>query len=200
MGHPLIEKAKEKSQKALSEYESKEFLKSFGIQVTSEILATSQKDALKAAKKIGYPVVLKACAADITHKTEKNLVHVRLRDDRDVEEAYREITQAAGKGIDGVLVQEYIKGARELIAGLTRDPQFGPCVMFGLGGIFTEVLEDVAFRVAPLEDYDAKEILDDIKAKKLLDPFRGEAAANREELGNILKAIGQIGMDYPDIA
>jgi len=200
MGHPLIEKAKEKGRKALSEYESKEFLKSFGVPVTSEILAGGEGEVVKAAEKIGYPVVLKACGADITHKTERSLVHVRMRDERDVKEAYREITAAAGKDIDGILVQEYIKGARELIVGLTRDPQFGPCVMFGLGGIFTEVLEDVSFRVAPMEDYDAREMIGEIKAKKILDPFRGEAAVNRDELGKILKTIGKIGLDFPEIA
>jgi acetyl-CoA synthetase (ADP-forming) len=93
-----------------------------------------------------------------------------------------------------------VKGARELIVGLTRDPQFGPCVMFGLGGIMTEILKDVAFRVAPLEDYDAADMLEEIKAKKILDPFRGEEKANREVLKKTLKAIGQIGLDFPEVA
>ena len=196
----MIAKALKQGQKALSEYESKEFLKSFGVPVTREILARDLKEAKKAAGQIGYPVVLKACAWALMHKTEKNLVRVGIRDEKELEQAFAEITGAAGKGIDGVLVAELVKGARELIVGLTRDPQFGPCVMFGLGGIMTEILKDVAFRVAPLEDYDAADMLEEIKAKKILDPFRGEEKANREVLKKALIAIGQIGLDFPEVA
>jgi len=93
-----------------------------------------------------------------------------------------------------------IKGERELVAGLTRDPQFGPCVMFGLGGIFTEVLKDVTFRVAPLERYDAYEMMDEIKAKKILDEFRGKPAVDREKLADILINLGRIGLEHEEVA
>ena len=92
-----------------------------------------------------------------------------------------------------------IKGDRELMVGLTRDAQFGPCVMFGLGGIFTEILEDVAFRVAPLSDYDAGDIMNDIKGKKILDAFRGKPEVDRNILADILKAVGQIGLDNEQV-
>ena len=113
--------------------------------------------------------------------------------------AFEEIIAKMGGDKGGVLVQEMIKGQRELVIGLTRDPQFGPCVMFGLGGIFTEILKDVAFRVAPLTRKDAMDIMEDIKSRKILDAVRGMEAVDREVLADILIAVGQIGMDYDEV-
>jgi acetyl-CoA synthetase (ADP-forming) len=103
------------------------------------------------------------------------------------------------KGEGAILVQEMVKGARELVVGMTRDPQFGPCVMFGLGGIFTEILKDVSFRIAPLEKKDAMEMMQDIKGHKILDAVRGLKAVNIEFLADILVKVGQIGMDNHQI-
>ncbi|MBW2561890.1 MAG: acetate--CoA ligase family protein, partial [Deltaproteobacteria bacterium] len=116
-----------------------------------------------------------------------------------VAQAYDEIIKA-GMELDGVLVQEMIKGDREFVIGLTRDPQFGPCVMFGLGGIFTEVLNDVSFRVAPITEIDAMEMIEEIKTKKLLDEFRGSPAVDKKSLVKALVGIGKLGDEYDQIA
>lgn len=193
----MIDEAVAKGQRSLSEYQAKIFLSEHKIPVTREELAVGEDEALKAAEKIGYPVVLKACGPDIAHKTERNLVQVGLDGPDEVGRAYKEIVEnLAGDPYDGILVQEMIKGERELVVGLVRDPQFGPCVMFGLGGIFTEVLKDTSFRVAPIEKYDALQMMDEIKSKAILGPFRGKEAADRDLLADILIAIGDIGMEY----
>lgn len=195
----ILEKAVRKGQKALSEYDSKRVIEAAGVLITRERLAQSREDAVKAAREIGYPVVLKGCSDIVTHKTEMGMVKLKLSSDDEVKQAYDEIM---GKGVqlDGVLVQEMVKGEREFVIGLTRDPQFGPCVMFGLGGIFTEVLKDVSFRIAPLSEVDAEEMIDEIKTKKLLDEFRGSPAADRKALMKALIGIGQLGLEQEDIA
>lgn len=195
----LVEEALAKGRKTLSEYDSKMFLASHGIPVCRERLVHSEDDAARAASEVGFPVVMKACGADLTHKTEGNLVRLGVRSETEAREVYRELAGRPVEGIEGILVQEMVRGHRELVIGLIRDPQFGPCVMFGFGGIFTEVLNDVAFRVAPLEPYDAMEMMDEIRAKKILDPFRGEPAVNREALVQALIALGTIGMENPGI-
>ncbi len=104
------------------------------------------------------------------------------------------------RGCEALLVQEMVKGTRELVCGMTRNPQLGPCVMFGLGGIFTEVLDDVAFRIAPLTPGDAREMIGEIRARKILDPFRGEAAIDQEILARVLVSLGRIGLEYENVA
>jgi len=127
------------------------------------------------------------------------MVKLNLGNSSDVARAYDEILEA-GVELDGVLVQEMIKGDREFVIGLTRDPQFGPCVMFGLGGIFTEVLNDVSFRVAPISEIDALEMIEEIKTKKLLDEFRGSPAVDKTALVKALVGIGNLGVEYDQIA
>ncbi|RLA98483.1 MAG: carboxylate--amine ligase [Deltaproteobacteria bacterium] len=196
----IIDDAINKGIKTLSEHASKEVLKSYSVPVTEEYLAKDVEEAIKYAQKIGYPVVLKGSSSTLTHKTEMNLVEVGIKDEESLVEAFNAIEKRGGSQLDGILVQEMIKGERELVAGLTRDPQFGPCVMFGLGGIFTEVLKDVTFRVAPLERYDAYEMMDEIKAKKILDEFRGKPAVDREKLADILINLGRIGLEHEEVA
>lgn len=189
----ILEQALKKGQKHLSEYDSKRLLAAYGIPVTVEKLAANVDEAVKFSREIGYPVVLKGCSDKLTHKTEKGVIRVGLKNDDEVREAYNAIF--AVEPMDGVLVQEMVKGARELVVGLVRDAQFGPCVMFGLGGIYTEVLKDVTFRVAPLEERDAYEMMSEIKASKLLDEFRGMKAVDRGVLAKALVAMGKIGLD-----
>jgi len=196
----IIDDAINKGIKTLSEHASKEVLKIYSVPVTEEYLAKDVEEAIKYAQKIGYPVVLKGSSSTLTHKTEMNLVEVGIKDEESLVEAFNAIEKRGGSQLDGILVQEMIKGERELVAGLTRDPQFGPCVMFGLGGIFTEVLKDVTFRVAPLERYDAYEMMDEIKAKKILDEFRGKPAVDREKLADILINLGRIGLEHEEVA
>ena len=136
----IINNALQEGRKALSEYESKQVLAAYDIPVTREILLTDKTQVEKAAKEIDYPLVMKGCSAAVAHKTEKGLIHVDIRTIEEAQNAFDEI-MAGLKGFDGaVLMQEMVNGKRELVMGLNRDDQFGPCVMFGLGGIFTEIL------------------------------------------------------------
>ena len=190
----ILNKALKEGRETLSEYESKTILASYQIPVTREIMVEGSGDVIPAAHEIGYPLVMKGCSPGITHKTEKGLVRTDIRNDREALDAFNDV-MAGMNGIKGaVLVQEMIKGKRELAVGLIRDPQFGPCVMFGLGGIFTEVLRDVSFRLAPLEKRDALEMMDEIKAHKILDAIRGMEPVDREMLSEMLINVGRIGI------
>jgi len=184
---------------AVSEYESKRILSECGIPVTEEKLVKNVEDLMQAAEKIGFPLVLKGCASELAHKTEKGLVKLDIRNAEEALAGFSEI-MAAMEGSDrAVLVQEMVKGSRELVVGLTRDPQFGPCVMFGLGGIFTEILKDVAFRVAPLTRHDALEMMQEIKAHKILDAVRGMEAVDKDLLADMLINVGRIGIENENV-
>ena len=195
----IINKALKKGQKTLSEYDSKLVIQSVGVPITREKLVKSPAAAVRFAKEIGYPVVLKGCSDKAAHKTEMGLVKLKLNNPKEVRAAYKEIMDK-GIELDGVLVQEMIKGDREFVIGLSRDPQFGPCVMFGIGGIFTEVIKDVTFRVAPITELDAEEMLDELRMKKLLDEFRGSPAVDRKVLVKALVGIGELGHKHKEIA
>jgi len=195
----IIKQALKDGLTTLSEFDSKKVLTEYKIPVTQEIVAKDVGELKQAAEKIGFPLVLKGSSAEIAHKTEAGLIKIDIRTLEEATAAFEEITGKMGADKGGVLVQEMVKGQRELVVGLTRDPQFGPCVMFGLGGIFTEILKDVAFRVAPLTRKDAMDIMDDIKSHKILDAVRGMQAVDREVLADILIAVGQIGLDHDEI-
>lgn len=195
----IVDEAVKKGKTALSEFESKQVLASYQVPVTREILVTDKKDLAKAAQEIGYPLVLKGCSSEIAHKTEKSLIQVDIRDDQEAEAAFEGI-MANMPGSDGaVLVQEMVKGKRELVVGLIRDPQFGPCVMFGLGGIFTEILKDISFRVAPLEKRDALEMMAEIQGHKILDAVRGMEAVDMDLMADILINVGRIGLENDSV-
>ncbi len=197
----IIKAAIARGQNTLSEHDSKRVLAAYGVPVGREILVSNLTRAREAAKKIKYPVVLKACSADATHKTEKGLVAVNLATDKALRDAFRTIKKRAGKAYDGdYLVQEMVKGEREVMIGMVRDAQFGPSVMFGLGGIFTEILQDVVFRVAPLKKRDALDMVHGIKSHKILGAIRGMAAVDLDILTKSLIAIGRIGLDHPEIS
>jgi acetyl-CoA synthetase (ADP-forming) len=191
----IIEKALKEGRGVLSEHESKELLRAYEIPVTREIVVKTQDELKKATGEIGYPLVMKGCASDLAHKTEQGLVKVDLRNDEEALAAFQEITTNMQEQPKAVLVQELIKGSRELMVGLTRDAQFGPCVMFGLGGIFTEILKDISFRVAPIEKRDAEEMMQEIKGRKILGNVRGMPAADLEKLKEILIRVGEIGLE-----
>lgn len=195
----LIDDALKEGRSRLSEYESKLVLASYGLPVTDEQLAKTPEELIKATAKIGYPLVIKASSADIAHKTEKGLIRVDVRNNEEAKTAFNEIVESMNGAGKAVLVQQMIRGQRELVIGLTRDPQFGPCVMFGLGGIFTEILEDTVFRVAPLEKFDALDMMQEIKAHKILDAVRGLEAVDRELLAEMLITVGRIGIENENI-
>ena len=197
----LVAKSVKAGQGALSEFDSKRFLSAYGVPITRERLVNSEKDARAAAERLGYPVVLKGCAHDLLHKTEAGLVMVGLGSSKEVANAFRELKARAGSDFGGrFLVQEMVKGDRELMIGMTRDEQFGPSVMFGLGGIFTEILEDVVFRLAPLSLSDAREMMSEIRSAKILNSVRGMARVNQPMLARAIVAVGKAAVDNPDIA
>src|SRR5262245_45168552 len=142
--------------RTLSEHESKRLLSSYGVPTVAESLAANEDEAVARAKALGFPVALKLCAASIAHKTERNLVRLGLADAGALRTAAVDLLgrRSAGEEDAALLVQRMVSGRRELIAGLVRDRQFGPCVMLGLGGILAEALEDVVFRVAPIDRVD----------------------------------------------
>jgi acetyl-CoA synthetase (ADP-forming) len=195
----IIQRAVANGQKTLSEYESSLVIKSADVDVAPAALARTRNEAGQMAEKLGYPVVMKGCSAELAHKTEAGMVKLNVGNS---DEAVRVFDELMGKikGLDGVLIQKMVKGSREFVIGLSRDPQFGPCVMFGLGGIFTEALQDVTFRVAPLSKEDALEMIDEIKTKKILGEFRGSPAVDREALAKALVGVGELGVKYDSIA
>ena len=195
----IIQQAIAKGQKTLSEYESRLVIESAGVFVAAAALAKTKDEAIEEAEKIGYPVVMKGCSPELAHKTEAGMVALNICSSEEVAQVFDELTGKI-KNLDGVLIEKMVRGNREFVIGLSHDPQFGPCVMFGLGGIFTEALRDVTFRVAPLSMEDALELIDEIKTKKLLGEFRGSPAVDRNALAKALVGVGDLGIKYDSIA
>ncbi len=185
----------------LSEFESKQLLREAGLPLPQERLAADVESALGAAETVGWPVALKLCGRGIAHKTERGWVRLGLADADALREAALALLDARGaeESDAELLVSPMVGGRRELIAGLVRDPQFGPCVMLGLGGIFAEALSDVAFAAAPLHDGDACDLIDALAARAVLGEFRGDPPVDREKLGRILEGLGRIGLERPDV-
>jgi acyl-CoA synthetase (NDP forming) len=195
----MIAEALAAKQPTLSEYDSKRILEAYGIPTTRETLVTNPADAEAAAAQIGYPVVLKVCSAAVAHKTEQGLIELGITDSAALKQAFGRLAPKAEQVGGQILVQEMVAGSRELVVGLIRDRQLGPCVMFGLGGIFTEVLQDVCFRVAPLSAYDALDMTREIKSRKILEGIRGMQPVDMDELGRCLTGLGRIGLEHPAI-
>jgi len=195
----MLEQAKKEGRTALTEAEAKQVLNLYGVPVVNECAVKTPEEAFRAAEAIGFPVVLKGLGTKLTHKTERGLVHLNLKDAGAVQEAARAIAQSAGKDLEGYLVAPMLSGRREFVAGMFCDPQFGPIIMFGLGGIFTESLGDVVFRVAPLEEREAESMLDELRSSKLLGPFRGDAGVYREEIVKTLVALSRLALDWEAI-
>jgi acetyl-CoA synthetase (ADP-forming) len=186
----------------LSEDESKRRLAAVGVPVPDERVVGSPAEAAEAAGAVGFPVVAKLCGDGIAHKTERGLVRLGLPDAAAVESAAAELLAAARPedGEVGVLVAPMVQGARELIAGLHRDPQFGLTVMLGLGGILAEAVGRVAFRMVPLDRVDAEELLEDLELPALLGPVRGEAPVDRGAVADLVLALAAYGEAEPAVA
>ncbi len=195
----IIANAVAKGQKALDEHEAKMVLAAYGVPVTREEIAHSENNAVEIAEEIGYPVVVKACSAEIMHKTGRGLIALNIQCEEALRSAYTSVQIAAGGQIP-ILIQEMAPGNREFAAGMTRFPGFGPCVLFGLGGIYAEALNDITFRVAPLDTTEADRMMNDIRARALLTELRGMPAADRSALGSILQTIGNIAILHKEIA
>ena len=196
----LIRPALDRGQPALSEYESKKLLSLYGIPVAREKLSRSADEAVSAAADLGFPVVLKGCSPELMHKSERGCIELNLRSEGDVRKAYGRIISSVDLELEGVLVQEMVSGQRELVVGLTRDPQFGPCVMLGIGGMMTEVFEDIAFRMAPFGKIEAKDMSEELRFKAILGAFRGQKPVDMDMLCRILIAVGQIGLELDAVS
>ena len=186
--------------RSLSESESKQLLAGFGVPVVKEILAKDIEDAVRVAIHMHFPVVLKGNGAKLTHKSDRGLVRLGLSDAAQVRQAAQGVLESAGNDLEGYLIQPMLKGKREFVAGLMRDPLFGPIVMFGLGGVFAEALDDVVFRAVPIDESEAEAMLAEIKASKLLGAFRGERAADRKALVTCLLGLSRLAVERPDVA
>jgi acetyl-CoA synthetase (ADP-forming) len=186
----------------LAEAESKRLLASHGLEIAAERVVASADEAVAAALDLGFPVVVKLNGERIAHKTERGLVRLGLTSPDAVRDAATSLLAATtpDDGAVDLIVAQQVKGARELIAGVVRDPQLGPAVMLGIGGIAAEALGDVAFRLVPLSHIDALELIDDLATQKLLDAFRGEPEVDRERLAGVLLALSECASAHPEIA
>ena len=188
----------------LLEEEGQEVLRAYGFPVPKSILATKDKEAIRASKKIGFPVVMKIASPQIIHKSDAGGVKVGLKNPQEVRVAFKEIIKNAKKYdkkaiIKGVLVQEMVKGGKETIIGSKLEPGFGPVVMFGMGGIYVEVLKDVTFRLAPITNKEADEMISSIKTNKLLQGVRGEKPSDLNKLSECIQRLSQLVSDFKEI-
>lgn len=200
----IIESVKKEGRSFLLEQESYEALRAYHFPVIKYFLAENESQALEAAQKVGFPVVLKIASPDILHKFDFGGVKLNLKNRSEVRRAYREILENVsakkpGARIQGVLVEEMASRGKEVILGMNRDPQFGPILMFGLGGIYVEALEDVTFRLAPIRELTATMMITRTKTHKILEGFRGEPAYDIEAIAECLKRLSQFVTDIKDI-
>ncbi len=201
----IIAQVRSENRTYLMEHEATAIMQHYKIPVTKFAIAETQESAVKAAEEIGYPVVLKILSPDVIHKSDVGGVLVNLKTSEEVRQGYQTILQNVKKQkpnakIIGIFVQEFAPTGIEVIIGSIKDPQFGPALMFGLGGIFVEVLKDVSFRVAPLTEYDAKEMIQEIKGYPILTGIRGQDPRDINTLVKILLQVSKLVIDHPEIS
>jgi len=200
----LFKTVQDENRYNLLEPESRDLLREYGISLPEAVLASNPKEAVEAAKKIGYPLAMKVVSPDIIHKSDAGGIKLGLRDEEDIKRAFKEIAKNAGKittkeRISGILISPMAARGRECIIGMIRDRQFGPVIMFGLGGVFVEILKDVSFRVAPLAQEDIDEMVKEIQGYKILTGIRGEKPKDIEAIKDILAKLSEIAIDNPEI-
>ena len=200
----ILAQARRENRVVLTEIEAKQLLMQSGINCTETRLATSKEAAVGLSEQFGYPVVLKVSSVDITHKSDAGGVKVNLKNKTEVENAFNAIMLSCKAAvptanIEGVSVQSMAKPGIEIIIGVIKDPSFGPVIMFGLGGVFVEILKDVSFRIVPIEKSDAEEMINEIKGKKLLEGYRGQERADIAYLQQILLKLSDLVNATPEI-
>ena len=200
----ILAKVRNEGRKFLPEPEAHAVLGAYGLPITRSKLVQNEAEALRAAGEIGFPVVMKIVSPDIVHKVDVGGVRLNLQKDADVKKAYNELisqvkaTRQSAK-IWGVLIQEMVRNGKETILGMKRDPHFGPLLMFGLGGIYVEVFRDVIFRIAPIKELSARNMIEGIKGARLLKGFRGEPPSDVEAIVQSLQRLSQLVIDFPEI-
>jgi len=200
----IFDKVEKEGRKFLLESEAKTVCRAYGIPVTDFKVAKNVAEAVKFAQKIGYPVVLKIVSPDVIHKSDVGGVTINVKDAEDVQKTYEQIMDSVKRHkpnakIVGVLVQEMAPQSTEVIVGATKDPQFGPTLMFGLGGIFVEILKDVTFRIAPITEDEAREMITAVKAYPLLKGYRNTPPADIEAIVKILLNTSRLVMEHQEI-
>jgi len=199
----IIAKVRKDGRTGMTEIESKKIFTAYGLPTVRTELATSEEEAVSMAEEIGFPVVLKIVSPDILHKSDAGGVKVNIKDEAGVREAYKTILEnaknyKADADIHGLVIQEMAPWATETIIGSVNDPTFGATVMFGLGGIFVEVLKDVTFRVAPISEKEAAAMLDEIRGAPILDGTRGESPRDKKALASVLAKYAFMITDLAD--
>jgi|TARA_B100001540_G_scaffold278019_1_gene265889 4-hydroxybutyryl-CoA synthetase (ADP-forming) len=200
----IFDKVKEEGRTNLLEDEGREILDAYGFPLPQSIVATTEDEAVNAANKIGYPIVMKISSPQIVHKSDAGGVKVNLTNDDETRNGFRTIMENAKKydsnaEIKGVLIVEMVKGGKEMIIGSKLEPGMGPVVMLGMGGIYVEILKDVTFRLAPLTDQEANDMISSIKTKKLLDGVRGEEPSDINKLSECIQRLSQLVSDFKEI-
>ena len=201
--HKIIEKAK-KEQRSLLETEAKELLKEYGIPVPDFKLIKSEDEITGLAQEINFPIVMKIVSPDIIHKTEAGGVKIGIKDEKEAKSAYQEIIFKAKKydkkvKIFGVIVYPIVPQGTEIIIGMMKDSHFGPVIMFGLGGIFVEILKDISFRIIPLEERDAREMITEIKGYEILKGVRGKPPQDIQAIKEVLMRVSKLTTENPEI-
>jgi acyl-CoA synthetase (NDP forming) len=202
--HRIIRKAK-KEKRSLLETEAKELLREYKIPVPAFKLIKNEEEISKIREAIGYPIVMKIVSPDIIHKSDAGGVKVGIKNEEEANIAYQDIMYSVKKykreaKITGVIAYKIIPQATEIIIGMMKDPHFGPVAMFGLGGIFVEVLKDVSFRIIPLEERDAREMITEIKGYKILKGARGEFPKDIKAIREVLMKVSKLTMENPEIS
>ena len=200
----IFDKVKEEGRTNLLEDEGREILDAYGFPLPQSVVATTEDEAVAAANKIGYPIVMKISSPQIVHKSDAGGVKVNLTNDDETRDGFKTIMDNARKydsnaDIKGVLIVEMVKGGKEMIIGSKLEPGMGPVVMLGMGGIYVEILKDVTFRLAPLTDQEANDMISSIKTKKLLDGVRGEEPSDINKLSECIQRLSQLVSDFKEI-
>jgi 4-hydroxybutyrate---CoA ligase (ADP-forming) len=200
----IFDKVREQGRSNLLEEEGYEVLSAYGFPTPKSILVTTEEECTKAAEQLGFPVVMKIASPDIIHKSDAGGVKVGMKSNDEVRTAFKTIINGAKEynanaEIKGVLVQEMVKSAKEIILGAKQDPLFGPLIMFGLGGIYVEILKDVVFRLAPIDQNEAATMVESIKAIRLLKGVRGEKPSDLKAVVDSLQRLSQLVVDFPEI-
>jgi acetyl-CoA synthetase (ADP-forming) len=200
----IFEEAKKEGRKFLLEHEAKTVCKEYGVPITELKIANSAEEAAQFSEQIGYPTVLKIVSPEVLHKFDVGGVVLDINSKEEARNAYNQIIQSVKKHkpdakIVGILVQEMAPSSTEVIVGSIKDAQFGPTLMFGFGGIFVEVMKDVSFRIAPITEDDAREMISEVKAYPILQGYRGQPPADINMIVKILQSISKLVMDYQEI-
>ena len=201
----VVEQARAEGRRKLLEHEALKLCELYGLPVPDYGLARSEEEAVELAERVGYPAVLKVVSPDISHKSDVGGVILGVRSAEEVRSSYRRILEnvkarAPGSRVHGVLVQRMAKPDLEVIVGGIRDPVFGPVVMFGLGGVFVEVLKDVSFRIAPLSDADVDDMVREVRGYRVLEGFRGSPPRDLDALKKVILGVSRMMVEVGEIA